>query len=1280
MILFLLSLAGWINLGAIEGETPQYRVLNEGLGNMRIEFTIGGFYLGRIKIDGKDYSTIKIPNTVDYLEKGYPSLPRVAKSVMIPDDREMKIKVIEREIERIKVLPIVPSKGNLYRDIDPTLVPYTFSDFYSSKDMFPEEIVTLSEPFILRDFRGITLYYNPVRYDAGTGELEITKRIVVEIYSDGIGSLNVKEKPIHSISRDFRNIYNEFFINFRAGRYDTLDEHAGRMIIISADTYLSEMDSLVEWKRRKGITTDLYALSTIGNNETNIKDFIQSQYDTEGVTFCLLVGDGDELTPGTGTVGDASGKDADPVYSYTAGDDNYSDLFISRFSSDNHSTTKIKNQVMRSIKYERNPQGGEEWYRHGLGVASDQSGGTGIKDKERMDWLRDTLLSTIQPYFTYTSVDSSYAPWGTSTIIANAINEGRSIINYIGHGSTSGWSNGGGFHINDINNLTNSWKLPHVISVACQVGNFNGNDCYCEASVDAGMVDNPIGFLTNWGSTIDQSWVPPCIGQEGAINIFSHYKANTAGGIYFNGASYMIEQYGGSSSSDGVEMAQTWHIFGDASIQLRTDIPDTLDVTHPPIAPPGPFDFTVTVKDNDGVTPIEDALVCCYLREDSLLESAYTNSEGKVTLYLNPSSSFVGEDISVTVTAFNYKPYMDTAVVTVFDRPYPVYGHGVILAGSDTLISPGESVDLIAWVKNIGNQDAYGVYGILTSSDPYITGITVDSAYFGNIHAFDSLEGTPAYEFDVSIYTQDQHILSFDFVTHDKNDSTVISHPEYVVYAPNLSYVSDSIDDSSGNNDSIWDPGEQVNLILTVVNNGHLDASSVTALLQITDMYITIDSDSSNYGNIPQGAQTDNSLNPFIVTADASTPMGHRVEFDVIFTYNGGLVDTVSFDEEVGIGGVDWANHDIGNTILTVTRYGSIGFMTDNQSEGDGWKYPHAGSNGLFIGSFAAGTGIDWVADRYYSKPLGEKTDWETTISPDGKVRMGVSGYSDQNSGARFDDRGHPLSKGLLVEQMGWAWNNTGADDFVILKYIIHNTSALTINGVYFGIFMDMDIDAYDIGGVDENRPLVFMRSSGGGSYYGLRPLDDSLSSMNRVSLQYNPEDVYPWSGMPDSLMFRYMDGSKYRDTSTAGSEDYGFNASVGPYDIPPGDSVTAAFALVGGNSLSELQIHSDTAFSYYWLFAGIEEQKEEPEVYSMMMALNVAMHGFDLKYSLPDKARIDFKVYDATGRLIKHITDIKEAGFYEIGIDMSNRAAGVYFIRMEANKRKFTEKAVLIR
>lgn len=664
MILILLTLSSWVSFQTNNEKSVDCNAFGSSFENTEIEFTIPGFYLDTVVIEGKGYSRISIPGAVNYLKKGYPQLPRIAKSVIIPDNREMNFKILRQEIERIEALPVLPSKGNILRSSSPSAVPYTFSDFYSSESIFPDELVILSKPFIMRDFRGVNIYINPIRYDAGNEELVILKRLVVEIYSEGMALSNIKKSPEKRIiSPSVKNIYKDFFINYSEEnlRYDMIEEDAGRLIIISADKYISEMDSFLNWKRKKGIPTDLYTLSEIGSDTSSIRRFIQSQYDSSGVTFCLLVGDGDELPPPVGTVGRAIGEDADHLYSYTEGDDYYPDLFIGRFSSNGGEEENIRNQVMRSIEYERNPEKGGGWYSRGLMVASDLTDDyDSIMDKQRAEWLKDTLLFDISPYFTYTSIDSSYNPWGSSSHISNAINSGVSIINYIGHGNVSGWGSGGGFYLYNIANLTNYWMLPHVISVGCQVGNFNDRNCFSEAALTAGTPENPTGFIVTLGPTIDQTWVPPCVGQEGAVNLLAHYEANTAGSVYFNGLYYMIQQYGGDTSDIGVEIAQTWHIFGDPSIQLRTDVPREFKIDKIVNNFHDSLVCELNVYEEDSITTVENALVAFSHEENLLIESGYTDEIGVYKLTLDSVNLIQDEHIYITVTNFNYVPYRDS--------------------------------------------------------------------------------------------------------------------------------------------------------------------------------------------------------------------------------------------------------------------------------------------------------------------------------------------------------------------------------------------------------------------------------------------------------------------------------------------------------------------------------------------------------------------------------------------------------------------------------------------
>jgi hypothetical protein len=711
MILILLTLSSWVSLQSdTTKKSIQCDVSGNYFENTQLGFTFPGFYLDTVIIDGKRYSRISMPGAVTYLKKGYPQLPRIAESVIIPDDKKINLRIIREEVERVEALPVVPSKGNILRSASPSSVPYVFSDFYSSGEIFPVEVVTISAPFIVRDFRGLTVYVNPIRYDNKNKELVVLKKLVVEIYSEGMALSNIKKSlRKRSISPSFENLYKDFFINYSEGklRYDKLEEEAGRMIVISADQYVSQMDSFLIWKKRKGIPTELYSLSEVGSDTASIRNFIQELYDSLGVTFCLLVGDGNELPPPVGTVGRAIGKDADPVYAYTEGDDNYPDIFIGRFSSNGGEAENIRNQVMRSIKYERNPEEGGDWYHRGLMVASDLSDDyDSIMDKQRCEWLKDTLLYNVSPYFTYTSVDSSYDPWGTTSTISSAINSGVSIINYIGHGNISGWGSGGRFYINNIENLANYSMLPHVISVGCQVGNFRDWNCFSEVALTAGTPENPTGFIVTLGPTIDQTWIPPCIGQEGAVNLLAHYEANTAGGVYFNGLCYMIEKYGGDASDVGVEIAQTWHIFGDPSIQLRTDTPREFKVNKTVNNFIDSLVCKINVYEKDSVTPVENALVAFCDEENSLIASGYTNALGNYELRVDSLNLVHDEYIYITVTDFNYKPYLDsTKLMSIVFSPESVE----VNASTDVEILACDGVEVII--------DGYGFWACDTTDD-----------------------------------------------------------------------------------------------------------------------------------------------------------------------------------------------------------------------------------------------------------------------------------------------------------------------------------------------------------------------------------------------------------------------------------------------------------------------------------------------------------------------------------------------------------------------------------
>ncbi|MCK4225624.1 immune inhibitor A, partial [candidate division WOR-3 bacterium] len=105
-----------------------------------------------------------------------------------------------------------------------------------------------------------------------------------------------------------------------------------------------------------------------------------------------------------------------------------------------------------------------------------------------------------------------------------------------------------------------------------------------------------------------------------------------------------------------------------------------------------------------------------------------------------------------------------------------------------------------------------------------------------------------------------------------------------------------------------------------------------------------------------------------------------------------------------------------------------------------------------------------------------------------------------------------------------------------------------------------------------------------------------------------------------------------------------------------------------------------DVAVCYVDYSAGIGAGEELPTVYSMVTPGITTSNLFKISYCLPKKSRVSFKVYDCTGREVKHLSLIKEAGWYQASIDMTNRPTGVYFIRMKAGTFKQVRKAIILR
>jgi hypothetical protein len=581
--------------GAGTDEAVVVRVLENRADRIVLEYEMDAFASEAVMIDGTKYAQISLGDEAPMKELvGAPELPWVCRSIIIPDDARMAVNVLESDFYELADIDVTPSKGFILRTVNPQDVPYTFGEAYTTDAFYPGELADLRDPYILRDHRGTVVEVYPFQYNPVTHVLRVYTNVTVEVVPTGPGQVNVLQPPAQprDLSLAFYKLYSHHFLNYTIGsRYTPLDE-TGDMLIIAYNAWISNVQALADHKNARGIDTTIVGVSDIpgGNNATAIKAYIQDIYDSSDLAFVLLVGDGAQVdTPY------ASGGSADPTYSLLAGSDHYPDIMVGRFSAE--TTAQVDTQVERTIEYETNATTSQDWFWKGMGVASNQGpGDDGEYDNEHLDNIRLDLLA-----YGYTEVDRIYDPTATAGQVTTALNAGRGIVNYTGHGSTTSWGTTG-FSNSNVNVLVNDNMLPFICSVACVNGQFDGYTCFGEAWLRATHNGEPTGAIGAYMSSINQSWNPPMRAQDEFVDRYTSETYSALGTLLYAGSCNMMDVYG----TGGESMFDTWILFGDPSLRVVISCPDagTIDLDKPEYAcvyarrmpTTSPFIFTGTLS------------------------------------------------------------------------------------------------------------------------------------------------------------------------------------------------------------------------------------------------------------------------------------------------------------------------------------------------------------------------------------------------------------------------------------------------------------------------------------------------------------------------------------------------------------------------------------------------------------------------------------------------------------------------------------------------------------
>lgn len=833
----------------------------------QVEFTLQDYTYRHINLNGDDFTKIHFDGSVTTIDKGFAEVPFINANLQINPVANVRLNVINAEYQEYQLdYPLVPSRGEIFRNQNPSEIPYVIAPESLVDDFYPPALAKTTDPFIIKDVRGTTVFVYPFQYNAVQQVLRVYTSVTVELVEDSeTNPVNPLYETTGKFFRDMEQLYHSVFINYETNMENLTVGEIGDILVITTARDEQAIQPYIDWKREKGHNVFKEVVAT----GTNVASLVQQKYnENNSILYVQLVGDWADIKSNTGGGANAP---MDPMLGCVVGTDNFPDIAVGRFSANNPAQVTV--QVDKTITYEKNPSG--SWYANAIGIASNE--GAGIGDDGESDIQHNEIIwnNRLNP-FTYNNYSSAYEPSANSIMVKNYIETGAGIINYTGHGSMTSWSTSG-FSNNNINQLTNGDMLPFIFSVACVNGAFHSGECFAEAW----LKKEGGGAIICVAATINQPWAPPMRGQDYFNDlIIGGYNYNTSpgnginttegrstiGSIVTNG---LVLMYTESNANQDLITVQTWTTFGDASLQIRTDEPQPLSLSSNVMLVGTPFETTIT---SNGM-PVENALVS--LSQDGLYASAYTDDTGMVSV----PNDFLPGDVLLVVTAFNTETIYENIQCIPPTGPYVIFDAvevNDVNGNNNGQLDYGETVGLNLSVKNVGVFEATDIQVIITTGNEYIT-IQNGVANFGDVPAGGSIMIENAFTIEAANNIPNKHNIQFSLEASAPGEEAWESSFSVMAYAAELDYDDYYTVDQYGVTSDKLEPGETVDMFVIIKNFGDSDATGVTGVLTSDDPYITIGQNQMDYGDIAAGEEAEMS---FEVTADAMTPAGHMATFN----------------------------------------------------------------------------------------------------------------------------------------------------------------------------------------------------------------------------------------------------------------------------------------------------------------------------------------------------------------------------------------------------------------
>jgi len=887
-------MAEWIPLKSnkTQNTPPKVTLISSSSTSTVVKVELTGFDLQELATDGKTYHQVGLMDEIYTSIAGSPQLPYIAKVLAIPDQSGVSVEVIETGDEyTFNNISLPPARESWWEGApEPAFVENY--DAYRSATPYPAEMASMDAPSVFRDFRISRLAIYPVRYIASKSELKVYSSITVRVnYGEG-EVINPKLTKKNKIAPSFAALYRSTIFNYEEvlnRDYGGKEDGREVMLCIMPDIFTASFQVYANWKRQTGTDIKITKFSDIGANGTNpdiVKNHITQAYNTwtDPPTYILIIGDNGVFPKKIVTY---------PGYSFAweeyfvtvAGNDYFPEMMIGRFT--NQEDYRMQVMISKYMRYEKEPYVTDpSWFKKAT-LCSNNEYESQVETKR-------FVKEVLQVDGLFTQIDTMMSngnSWGGGCTyslnnIKNAINQGRSYLNYRGEGWYYGWyANCYDFSTSDVSSLNNGEKLTFVTSIGCGVAMFDasGGNCFGEEWIQMGTPTAPRGGVAFLGPTSNTHTTYNNRIDKGIYVGMFREGMDTPGQAMQRGKLYMYNVFGNEYNVE--YHYKVFCALGDPSIHIWKNVPYQVNVNYPTTIPVGNNEIEVQVNFTSTGFPASNAQVT--IVGTTSFASQFTDADGKVTIAMELLTE---ENLTITVRGGNVIPFQGTIEVIQPDELIEPQGAPVvddIDGNNDGKVNPNENCTITYTLKNWGSTAASNVQGSISSVSPYVQIITPNIS-FGNLAPGGQITGNP-FQFFVlpdcpvgTVIPIQLHVTSalnsWDYNTHITVKGCQLTLENFVVY-----------DAESTSPNFRLDAGETVVLVISVKNYGEDNAPNVHAAITTNDPYITILDGSGAFGTIQMEGSAINPGDNFVIAAGENCPAGYMADITVTISTENGL-------------------------------------------------------------------------------------------------------------------------------------------------------------------------------------------------------------------------------------------------------------------------------------------------------------------------------------------------------------------------------------------------------